>query len=226
MGAQGQQEDGFLPLVLRVLEDDTQIVSRCKPNNRPMDRAICESATTDAPRQPITPRASPRSTLPYRGVTSATSVGRAQMPASVTACVSRLGLAHQFHRGHGLALSSGELPAGLRHCGCHTLPPPFGEASHKTATNSACTRRRVVRRRQGHRQMCSADSSQSPPQPAYRSAGPGGRPSGGRAGLPRRFSASAVYRRRKVKVVLAPLSGPPTPIRSTRHVITAVFSSR
>ena len=28
MGAQGQQEDGLLALVLRVLEDDTQIVTR------------------------------------------------------------------------------------------------------------------------------------------------------------------------------------------------------
>jgi len=56
-------------------------------------------------------------------------VHRVPLLASITAFVSRLGLAHQLRRGHGLALSSGELAAGLRHGGRHPLPPALREAA-------------------------------------------------------------------------------------------------
>jgi hypothetical protein len=39
-----------------------------------------------------------------------------------------LGLAHYFRRAHGLALPCSKLPAGLRDCGCHALPPALGKA--------------------------------------------------------------------------------------------------
>src|SRR5438105_4903274 len=112
MGAQGQQQDGLAALVLRVLEDDTQIVAR---------RASPTTRQRTALRQPTTARASPRRMAPYRGVPSATAAGRVRMPASVAAPVSRLCLAHQLRRGNGLALSGGEFLARLCHGGGHTL---------------------------------------------------------------------------------------------------------
>jgi hypothetical protein len=40
-----------------------------------------------------------------------------------------LSLAHDLGCGKGLALSRGELPAGLRHGGGHTLPAALGETT-------------------------------------------------------------------------------------------------
>jgi hypothetical protein len=83
----------------------------------------------DVPRQPTIAQVSPQSMPPYPDATSTIFASRARMPASVTKCVSRLGLVHHFCSAHGLALARSELLPGLRHGGRDALPPALRKAA-------------------------------------------------------------------------------------------------